>query len=187
MEILGGSADYENKFTVFTDGSALNNKSEAPAGWAVYIPRVKKLLSKPMIGTNNQAELEAMRYALWFIKMHLPEYKIEDKMIYVFSDSEYVINTLNNKWKAKENLAKIKVCRMLVQDMVENGYNIEFIHAKAHTKKKDFISLNNDIVDQEARRRANEMKGMINNKDGGLDKKAWIPDNEQWDEAFLSY
>ena len=144
--ISGGVVNYENKFTVFTDGSALNNKAEAPAGWAVYIPRVKKLLSKPMIGTNNQAELEAMRYALWYIGNHMMEYKVEDRMIYIFSDSEYVINTLNNKWKAKENLAKIKVCKALVQKLSENGYNVEFIHAKAHTKKKDFISLNNDIV-----------------------------------------
>lgn len=152
------SIDYETKFTMFTDGSALNNGAEAAAGMAVYIPSRKILLSKPMIATNNQAELEAMRYGLWYFTQRFMTLTIPDKIVYIFTDSEYVINTLSNKWKAKENLPKIKVCRMLVKQIEEKGLKVEFIHVKAHTKKKDFISLNNDIVDQEARRRANEMK-----------------------------
>ena len=43
----------------FTDGSALNNNKDAPAGWAFYIPKLKQLRYDSMIGTNNQAELEA--------------------------------------------------------------------------------------------------------------------------------
>ena len=37
--------NYSTKFTVFTDGSALNNKQEAAAGMAIYFPKKKILLS----------------------------------------------------------------------------------------------------------------------------------------------
>lgn len=173
--------DYESKFTVFTDGSALNNKANAPAGWAVYIPSVKRLLSKSMIGTNNQAELEAMRYALWFIGRHLNDFDVVDKIVYIFSDSEYVINSLTGKWKINENLAKIRACQTLMKKLTDEGYKVEFIHAKAHTKKKDFISLNNDIVDQEARRKANETKST--NLSGNIVQQ-FIPNDEEFDPSL---
>ena len=149
--------DYSTKFTMFTDGSAINNKAEAPAGMALYIPSRKMLLSKAMISTNNQAELEAIRYALWYFTKRFIDQRLPDNTLYIFTDSEYAINTITGKWtKIKENLAKIKVCRMLMSQIDKKGKKIVFIHVKAHTKKKDFISLNNDIVDQEARRRAKE-------------------------------
>ena len=156
--ISGGVVDYSKKFTIFTDGSALNNRAEAPAGMAVYFPSVKVLRSKSMIGTNNQAELEAMRYALWYFMEQHKKWTVPDNTIYVFSDSEYVINSIQNKWKAKENMAKIRICQKLIKLIKTTGFELRFIHVKAHTKKKDFISLNNDIVDQEARRCATEIR-----------------------------
>ena len=149
--------DYSSKFTIFTDGSALNNKAEAPAGMALYIPSRKLLMSKSMISTNNQAELEAVRYALWYFTERFINLRIPDNTLYIFTDSEYSINAITGKWKnLKENLAKINVCRGLIRRIDEKGKKTVFIHVKAHTGKKDFVSLNNDIVDQEARRRAKE-------------------------------
>ena len=164
--------DFSHKFTIFTDGSALNNKENASAGWAIYIPRLKKLMSKHMIGTNNQAELEAIRYALWWVNIHISSDKSnkdsddgEDDFdlkrlingeLFIFTDSEYSMNSITGKWKKlKGNLPKINICRKLISDLQENGISTQFIHVKAHTKKTDFISLNNDIVDSEARRQAN--------------------------------
>ena len=148
---------YIDKFTIFTDGSALNNKQEAPAGMAVYIPSHKILLSKSMFSTNNQAELEAIRYALWYFTKKFINVSIPDNTVYIFSDSQYSINAITGKWKnLKDNLPKINVCRNLIHQIDEKGINVEFIYVKAHTRKKDFVSLNNDIVDQEARRKATE-------------------------------
>ena len=163
--ISGGGAaklpDFSQKFTIFTDGSALNNKASAPAGCAVYIPSVKRLLSKSMLATNNQAELEAIRYALWWFKENGSKYvPIPDNKLYIFTDSNYSMNAISGKWKKlKENMPKITVCRRLIHD-IKTTYKIStvFIHVRAHTRKKDFVSINNDIVDQEARRQATEMK-----------------------------
>ena len=157
------TTDYSTKFTIFTDGSALNNKSEAPAGMALYIPSRKLLLSKSMIATNNQAELEAIRYALWYFTQRFIDQRLHDNTLYIFTDSEYAISAITGKWKnLKENLPKINVCRGLIKQIDEKGKKTAFIHVKAHTKQKDFISLNNDIVDQEARRRAKEGQESIN-------------------------
>ena len=152
------STDYSTKFTMFTDGSALDNQQEAPAGMAVYFPKRKILLSKSMVATNNQAELEAIRYGLWYFIQRFINLPIPDKTLYIFSDSEYSINAITGKWKTKVNVPKIKVCQGLVKTIENKGLKVAFIHAKAHTKKKDFVSLNNDIVDQEARRRAMQQK-----------------------------
>lgn len=164
MMIEGGAVvDYSTKFTIFTDGSALNNKTEAPAGMAVYIPLFKKLFSKSMIATNNQAELEAIRYALWWFKSNGEHIHTPDRVVYLFTDSEYSINSISGKWKKlTSNLAKISVIRQLIED-IKTSLNVEvrFIHVKAHTRKKDFISLNNDIVDQEARKKAMEQKASM--------------------------
>lgn len=158
MDIQGGGIDYSTKFTIFTDGSALNNSQQAPAGMAVYIPSRKILLSKGMIATNNQAELEAIRYALWYFTKRFMNAVIPDKKVYLFTDSEYSMNVIQGKVKAKVNGNKIYVCQQLVKEIENKGLKVVFQHVMAHTKRKDFISVNNDIVDQEARRRAEQMK-----------------------------
>ena len=157
----GDQPDYSQKFTIFTDGSALNNKASAPAGSAVYIPSMKRLWSKSMFATNNQAELEAIRYALWWFKENAQQIgNIPDNTLYLFTDSAYSMNAISGKWKKlKENMPKITVCRRLISEIKESaGITVAFIHVQAHTRRKDFISVNNDIVDQEARKKASEAK-----------------------------
>ena len=152
--------DYAKELSVFTDGSALGNKKDAPAGWAMYIPYNKVLISKGMLGTNNQAELEAIRYGLWYIKNHLNDFKdiIHDSNIYFLSDSKYSINAISGKNKAKMNKNKILACKILLKDIEKQGFKIIFVHVMAHTGEKDYVSYNNNIVDVAARKRAFEMK-----------------------------
>ena len=150
--------NYSKKFTVFTDGSALNNKKDAPAGFAFYFPTTKTLISKGLMGTNNQAELEAMRYCLWYFIQKYIEIDIPDNTLYVFSDSEYVINAITGKNKVNANKEKIEICKKLIREITEKGKKLEFIHVFAHTKGKDFISINNEIVDYAARKEAAKMK-----------------------------
>ena len=54
------------RLDIYTDGSALKNSQESPAGAAFYIPSMRILRSKSFIGTNNIAELIAIDYALWY-------------------------------------------------------------------------------------------------------------------------
>lgn len=156
--IAGDKIDYSKQFTIFTDGSALKNSKNSNAGCAIYFPWQKILLSKSMIGTNNQAELEAVRYALWYFTKKFLKLEIPNKIIYLFTDSEYTIKTVRGEVKTKLNVPKISVIRILIEQIErETGNKVEFVHVKAHTKKNDFVSINNDIVDKEARRKAQEL------------------------------
>lgn len=149
--------DYSNKFTAFTDGSSLNNNKNAAAGFAVYFPSTKILIAKSMRGTNNQAELEAMRYCLWYISEKCKDIEIPDNTIHIFSDSEYVINAVTGKHKSKANVEKINICKMLISKLKEK-YLIEFHHVFAHTKGTDFMSKYNALVDHAAREKAKELQ-----------------------------
>lgn len=158
---MNNHVNYEQMMCVFTDGSALSNKKSAPAGWAMLIPHENKLISKGMFGTNNQAELEAIRYSLWYLKEHNVEHKYDTfGDIYIMTDSEYSINAITGKHKSKVNTAKIKVCQLLINELSQMNITINFIHVDAHTGGKDYVSINNDIVDKTARKRAMEMQNI---------------------------
>ena len=148
-----------HNFCIFTDGSALGNKKDAPAGAAFYIPSMKKLISKSMYGTNNQAELEAIRYAIWYFKENLMK-KVKG-VVDIYTDSAYSMNVLTEKWKSKANGEKIELIKNWLKELEIQGVHINFIHVEAHTKRTDFISINNDIVDKEARRMAQLAKDEI--------------------------
>ena len=150
--------DYSTKFTIFTDGSALGNSKNAPAGWACYFPQQKVLRSKSMIGTNNQAELEAISYALWWFTIKYASLKIPDNIVYLFSDSEYAIKSINGEYNGKLNTSKIMNIRQLIEGIKRKSLFVRLIHCDAHTGKNDFISVNNAIVDHEARQKAAEAK-----------------------------
>lgn len=158
--------DYSKELTIFTDGSALNNSKTSPAGWGVYIPLIKKALSKGIIGTNNQAELEALRVALWYFKAqyeHMFKSILErvntHDTIYIISDSEYGIKAVTGINKVNTNKASIDASKELIE-YIQNTLHIwvRFIHVNSHTNGTDFMSINNAIVDELARKKAEEMK-----------------------------
>lgn len=143
----------ESYFAAFTDGSAIDNSRNANAGWAVWFPTKKKLIAKEMTGTNNQAELEAMRFCLWYFIQNFMNEDIPNNTFYIYSDSEYVINAITGKHKSKLNTEKIHVCKELISQ-IKNKHAIVFTHVRAHTKGTDYQSINNAIVDEAARARA---------------------------------
>lgn len=152
--------NFEREFTVFTDGSALNNKQDAPAGWCFYIPSLEVLESGKMIGTNNQAELQAIFHGLSWIDDHTDNSRTKTQKIYLLSDSIYAVKAVNGEHKVKVNQDLINECKTLVEHLKDKKIKISYIHVDAHTGKKDFVSSCNDIVDRTARERALEMKAM---------------------------
>lgn len=76
---------------IFTDGSS--DLSNGSAGWAIIIPELDYSRSGGFMGTNNQAELEAIRQAiLWAADNNI-------KSIKIISDSQYSINSCSVWWK----------------------------------------------------------------------------------------
>lgn len=76
--------------------------------------------------TNNRMELTAIIEGLKFIKEIIGE-----KNVSIYSDSQYIINTMKNNWKKKLNLDLWDSLDNLIQNM-----NIDWIWIKGHNDNK---------------------------------------------------
>jgi ribonuclease HI len=92
------------KITIFTDGGARGNPGPAAVG--AVIQKQGQILKKysQFIGeaTNNQAEYEAVIFALKKIKLLFGKKKAKETEIEVRVDSELVAKQLNHQYKIKE-------------------------------------------------------------------------------------
>ena len=160
---------------IYTDGSALNNKKDAPAGWAcLFVLSDGKtiLRSGGQKSTNNAAEIQAISYALWYSVNKL---ELKSEEITIKSDSEYAIGVISGTKNAKANLKAISVCQKLLHQLEENDCNVSFEHVFAHTGGTDEDSKYNDIVDKEARRQATIMsKELSGGTDSGIRKTVYV-------------
>ena len=141
---------------IFTDGSSLEQKY---AGCAVYYPEKKKMFSCGFMGTNNIAELLALKFALTEKQLYeVYGSTLRDKSkIEIYSDSEYAIRVVSGRYAAKKNIELVNECKHLLSEL-QKKYAITFYHCQAHTNKKDFISRCNDLVDKKAREQAIRIK-----------------------------
>lgn len=122
------------KIIVYTDGSALNNGSpDSGCGWAcklIYKGREKVKSGGDKGKTNNVMEMTAVLQAMR---------AITNKSIpaEVFSDSKYVVETLNGNYQIRKNAE-------LWQELMaeKNKFaDIRFVWVKGHDKNKH----NNDV------------------------------------------
>lgn len=143
---------------VFTDGSAIKNTQDAPGGGAIFIVNNKLVVSCSAYGTNNYHELNAIRYALRCVNQNYTLFKpLFDDTIIMYSDSNYSIKILTGVNKAKVNLDVINKCKYYLTQLATKGIKVEFKHVAAHTKKTDFMSICNSIVDRCANTAAKEL------------------------------
>lgn len=135
-----------DKITVYTDGSALNNgSSDSGCCWACkLIYRGHELMksSSDKGKTNNVMEMTAVLQAMR---------AITDKSIpvEVFSDSKYVVETLNGNFKIKKN---VELWRELMAEK-EKFADIRFIWVKGHDK-----NVHNNDVDRRAVEEARKVR-----------------------------
>ncbi len=91
----------KNKITIYTDGGARNNPG--PAAIGVYFPELNKEYSKYLgTATNNEAEYQAITFALKKVKQLIGKKDAHNAEIEIRSDSELLISQLNGKFKIKE-------------------------------------------------------------------------------------
>jgi ribonuclease HI len=99
------TAPTREPVVIYTDGSCKGNPGPAGAAALLTFRNREKMVSQYVgEGTNNVAELEAVRLALSMIKKR--GFPID-----IYTDSTYVIGVLTKNWKAKENkelIQKIK-------------------------------------------------------------------------------
>ena len=164
---------------IWTDGSSLGNgqKHCKCGGVGVYFGKDDpRNISKGILCngiTNNKCELLAVKLALDVV-LSMENYK--QFHIQIFTDSEYLINTLTkwshtwekNNWKKKggpiKNLELIQAIRKQMGSL-----RIQFIHVKAHTKLKHPLHsyqgqvwYGNKMADQLANSAAREVKERLN-------------------------
>ena len=135
----------ETKFQIYTDGSCIGNPG--PGGWGFIIHKngeeVAAESGSDKDTTNNRMEMMAIIQALdWLHKNEKPA----DASIEVKSDSNLIIQTINQGWKKKANTdlwAQI--------DKLRAWLNIKWTWVKAHADD----DLNNR-VDEMAFKAANK-------------------------------
>lgn len=116
---------------IFADGSCRGNPG--PGGWCAIILEKKSsvpfkiLKGNEIFTTNNRMEMLAIIEALKFII----ENKLQNLEINLYSDSNLVIQSLNQGWKRKAN-------KDLWEELDElaEGLDVSYIWVKGHAKNK---------------------------------------------------
>lgn len=108
---------------IFTDGASSGNPG--PSGIGVlfrYGPHEREISRSIGQGTNNIAELEAIRTALAEVKK--PELPVR-----IYTDSSYALGLIARGWKPKANQELVEAIRELTQ-----GFdNLVFVKVKGHS------------------------------------------------------
>lgn len=133
---------------IYTDGGCTDNGSaNSIGGWGavlIYKGKVKHAQGAIKGITNNQAEIIAVIEPLKMIK---------DKTIpiEIYSDSQYVVSMINEKWRKKKNHELWAELEILIQTFS----NIKFIKVTAHSGNHY-----NEIADELATSAITKLKQM---------------------------
>lgn len=150
-----------NSLIVFTDGSARGNgRANAVAGFAVVWPYHQEFnfssrLEKNELHTNNRAEYHALLYAFKQADIIDPDNKktlivYTDSMLLINSLTQWVFNWKRNDWRKSDGeiIANIDLVKELDANMSRRKISLK--HVNAHTGKKTWEAIYNDMVDKMA-------------------------------------
>ena len=108
---------------IYADGASSGNPGPSGIGVLLRYREHEKEISRNIgLGTNNIAELEAIRTGLL-------EVKNPDLPVRVYTDSGYAYGLLTLGWKAKKNTELVGDIRMLMKRFK----NLTFIKVKGHS------------------------------------------------------
>ena len=125
-----------NTIVFYTDGAYSSTKKKG--GWGVYCPQYKlRMCSGELNTTNNRMEVMAAIKALEFVD----ESNIPEKNIVIYSDSNYLVETMNGNFKKKTNLDLWDKITELCNGLFNK--KITWIHIKGHAGHEE-----NEIVDK---------------------------------------
>lgn len=129
--------------TIYTDGSCLMHTKKRPGGWGFVLiehDREWHVSGGEINTTNNRMELSAVIEALLFSQ--------EYREYIIYSDSMYVINCANGKWKRGKNTDLWDK-----YTKISKNKKITYVWVKGHSGNKY-----NEIVDKLARNEAEKLK-----------------------------
>jgi ribonuclease HI len=117
------NSEDPNCIRIYADGASSGNPGPSGIGVLLRYREHEKEISRNIgLGTNNIAELEAIRTGLL-------EVKNPDLPVRVYTDSGYAYGLLRLGWKAKKNTELVNDIRVLMKRFK----NLTFIKVKGHS------------------------------------------------------
>jgi len=136
------------KINIYTDGGARGNPG--PSAIGVVIIQEGQPLKKygEFIGeaTNNQAEYQALIFALEKAKLLFGKKKAKELEISVFMDSELIVKQMNHEYKIKEK--DLQLLFLKIWNIMLDFKQISFKHIRRE-ENKEADKLVNEALDNE--------------------------------------
>ena len=126
------TADTVDKIIIYTDGGSRGNPG--PAGIGVWIETLNKKYGETIgVATNNDAEYQALIFALKKCKALLGKQKAKRANLECRLDSELIVKQLNHEYKiSKENTQRYF---MEVWNLMIDFGDIVFVHIPREQNK----------------------------------------------------
>ncbi|MDD3156159.1 MAG: ribonuclease HI family protein [Candidatus Pacebacteria bacterium] len=131
-----------NIINVYTDGGSRNNPGNAGVGVVINDLKFKKYIG---IKTNNEAEYEAVIFALEKLKENFELEELNNSKIIFHLDSELVCKQINREYKIKDE--KLGKLFLKIYNLKFDLANIEFVHVRREFNK-EADKLVNEALDE---------------------------------------
>ena len=143
----------ENKIIIYTDGGSRGNPGPAGIGGVISVTDgvgqvVEKNEFSEYIGdsrTNNEAEYEALIYALDQAKKVVGKKDAKQSLVECFLDSELVVKQLNHEYKLRDE--RIQKYFITIWNLMLDYGEVKFIHVRRE-QNKEADALVNKILDK---------------------------------------
>lgn len=136
----------KNKIVIYTDGGSRNNPG--PAALGVYFSDFNKVYSQFLgIATNNEAEYQAVIFALKKAKQLIGKEKAKNAQIEIKADSELVVKQLNGEYKLKEE--KLVPLFIEIWNLKQDFKKVEFTYIPREQNKKADAMVNKELDSQQ--------------------------------------
>ncbi len=143
------------KIIIYTDGGSRGNPGPAAIGGTISVVEnnsearlLKKSEFSEFIGdgrTNNEAEYEALIYALEQAKKVVGKKEAKKMPVECFLDSELVVKQLNHEYKLKDK--KIQQYFIIIWNLMLDYQSVKFQHIRRELNK-DADALVNKALDE---------------------------------------
>jgi len=115
----------QQTFIIYTDGGSRGNPG--PSAIGVYVPERNKRYGAYLgEGTNNEAEYQAVAFALKKAKSLLGTHVAQQTIVEIRSDSQLIVNQLSGLFKIKEQ--ELFTHFIAVWNLKQDFQDVRFVH-----------------------------------------------------------
>lgn len=132
------------EIVVHTDGGSLGNPGSSAIGIVIELPDNKKTYAKDIgNGTNNEAEYNALVFALRKARALVGGAKTKEATVKCYSDSQLMVSQLNHKYQLKNK----RIIELFVEvwNLMMNYKSVEFIYVPRE-KNQEADSLVKSVI-----------------------------------------